>query len=82
MNPVLGSPEGLVFSGFVVDIAEAMRLGLTDKITLPKGTHSPNEEGITRLTPASTAASTSTYSLFMLSPPHYLIETLEARSPL
>lgn len=33
MNSVLGSPEGLVLSRFIVDIAGVSRLGLTDNIT-------------------------------------------------
>lgn len=60
---MLGSPEGLVFSWFVVDIAEGMRSGLTAITTTC--THRPNDEGITRLIPASTAASTSACSLVM-----------------
>jgi len=33
VNPMLGSPEGLVRSRFVIDIAEGMRSGLNDATT-------------------------------------------------
>jgi len=41
---MLGSPEGLVLSRFVVDIAEALRLGLTDN-TITNGYSQPERGG-------------------------------------
>jgi hypothetical protein len=51
----------------VEEVAEGMLSGRTTQP--PTGTHSPNEEGRTRLIPASTAASTSDCPHHM-SPPH------------